>query len=185
MILLSNLEEKKEQNATKRLAIQLRFKLARYFLNPLNSLIQLGYSQGRKNKTAIGKAMSHTLRNAMEGDYPNIWVNPTKVRFSVGTLCSSSDIQVERIGNAIRVTWRDETKRGRVLNGQWDDTVIFCAYDVEAGVAGINEVPIIRRDEQHLLQLPSGILDRPVHLYMMLHDRDKKAFSNSLYLGLY
>lgn len=181
MLVISNKKETQPQpNKVK--AIQLGFKLVRYFLNPLNLLIQIGFATRKKGKTALGRAMSHHLRNALVGEYPNITIDPTKAKISEGTLATIMLEQVERVGDFITVKW--------LLPGQffpdhsnWDDELVLCAYDVETGNAAINEQQVIRKDAHMTLELPSVLKGRQVHLYLMLHDRDKRKVSKSEYLG--
>ena len=181
MLMISNKKETaSEPNKAK--SIQLGFKLVRYFLNPLNLLIQIGFATRKKGKTAIGKAMSHHLRNALKGEYPNMEIDPAKAKISEGTLAPVMLEQVERTGDFISVKWL-------LPDGffpdqcNWDDELILCAYDVEAGNAAINEQQVIRKDARMTLELPSVLRGKQVHLYLMLHDRDKRMVSNSKYLG--
>ncbi|MEN5054021.1 DUF6266 family protein [Sphingobacterium kitahiroshimense] len=181
MLVISNKKEtQSEPNKAK--SIQLGFKLVRYFLNPLNLLIQIGFATRKKGKTALGKAMSHHLRNALKGEYPNMTIDPTKAKISEGTLAPLMLEQVERTGDFISVKWL-------LPDGffpdqcNWDDELILCAYDVEAGNAAINEQQVIRKDARMTLELPSVLRGKQVHLYLMLHDRDKRMVSNSKYLG--
>lgn len=181
MLVISNkIEVQSEPNKAK--AIQLGFKLVRYFLNPLNLLIQIGFATRKKGKTAIGRAMSHHLRNALTGEYPNIRIDPAKAKISEGTLAQVLIEQVERVDDRITVKW--------ILPDQylpdycnWDDELVLCAYDVDAGNAAINEQQVIRKDTHMALELPALLKEQQVHLYLMLHDRDKRKVSRSAYLG--
>lgn len=183
MLVISNKKEtQSEPNKSK--AIQLGFKLVRYFLNPLNLLIQLGFATRKKGKTALGRAMSHHLRNAVTGEYPNIMVDPAKAKISEGTLARVLVEQVERVDDRITVKWM-LPDRYFPDYCNWDDELILCAYDVEAGNAAINEQQVIRKDMLMTLELPAVLHQKQVHLYLMLHDRDKRKVSNSTYLGYF
>ena len=183
MKVISTIEEKKKASARRVAEVRLRFKQARLFLNPLNNLIQLAFKKKKKGSTALGNAMSHVLRNAIEGAYPNIWVNAAEVRISDGIVSLLQDVAVQRSGGNIFLRWADNSGDGGSY-AQWDDQVILCAYDEPGGVAGINSDRANRADEQLNLQLPSGMEDKAVHLYLLLHDRDRQSFSRSEYLGM-
>ena len=59
MLMISNKEKTQEQpNRAK--STQLGFKLVRYFLNPLNLLIQIGFATRKKGKTALGDVAPFT-----------------------------------------------------------------------------------------------------------------------------
>lgn len=179
--MISNKKEtKSEPNKAK--AIQLAFKVVRYFLNPLNLLIQIGFATRKKGKTPLGRAMSHHLCNALTGEYPNITIDPAKAKISEGTLAQVVLDQVERTGDFITVKWFLPNRFFPDYNN-WDDELILCAYAVEDGNAAINEQQVIRKDLHMTLELPSVLKGKPVHLYLMLHDRDKRKVSRSAYLG--
>lgn len=181
MLVISDKKEKQsEPNKAK--SIQLGFKVVRYFLNPLNLLIQIGFATRKKGKTAIGKAMSHHLRNALTGEYPNIMIDPAKAKISEGTLAQVMLEKVERGGDFITLTWMLPNRFFPDYNN-WDDELILCAYDVEGGNAAINEQKVIRKDARMTLELPSVLKGKQVHLYLMIHDRDKRKVSRSKYLG--
>ncbi|MEN5055888.1 DUF6266 family protein [Sphingobacterium kitahiroshimense] len=183
MLVISNKKETKtEPNKVK--SIQLRFKVVRYFLNPLNMLIQIGFATRKKGKTALGRAMSHHLCNALTGEYPDITIDPAKAKISEGSLDLVMLEQVERAGDFITVKWH-LPNRFFPDQSNWDDEVVLCVYDIEAGNAAINEHQVIRKDAHMTLTLPSVLCGKQVHLYLMLHDRDKRKVSRSEYLGKY
>lgn len=89
-----------------------------------------------------------------------------------------------RTSNTVQLSW-DVTESNIKDYSQWDDPVVLCAYDVIGGQAAINEQQVLRRDVQMTIELPSILHDRPVHLYLFLHDRDENLYSRSQYLGLF
>lgn len=175
--------QKKEKQPLIQLIIQQRFTQARLFLNPLNTLIQSGFSACKKPKTALGEAMSFLIRNAMVGEYPDIHVDPALAKLSQGSLSSQSIDTIHRDKDTVTLTWIFAPSR--INDIKWDDELILCAYDVENSNAAINEDKVLRQDEKMELALPSILHGRPVHLYLVVHDRDKKSFSRSQYLGFY
>ncbi|AIM37010.1 hypothetical protein KO02_10120 [Sphingobacterium sp. ML3W] len=160
-----------------------RFRMARLFLAPLNLLIHKGFSSHRRGKTPLGRAMSHLLLNAVEGDYPNILVNPAKAKLSDGLLPTVTMRKVIREGAAVMLSW--EKGHNPDLGASWDDVLIFCAYDIAGASAAINEEGVIRQDGRLTMELPSGLHGRPVHLFLVVHDRDGVVYSSSVYLGLF
>ncbi len=167
---------------TKKLTVQMRFAKVRLFLNPLNKLIQLGYAVRAKRKTAMGRAMSYHLLNAVEGVYPDIGVNPALAKISDGMLRLPNIVALEKRDDLIVLEW--DFVSDRIWPPvHWDDELILCLYDVASGNAAINEHTVIRQDMRMELQLPAIMRNKEVHLYLMLHDRDKASCSNSKYLG--
>lgn len=164
--------------------VRMKFAKARKFLNPVNDIIQMGFTPRHKNKkTPIGRAMSALLQSAMVGTYPDIAVDPARAKLSAGTKGLIHIYSVERHGAAIALTWNPEAKRIRADEG--DDGILLCAYAVEEELAAVNEEPVLRQDGSLVMQLPEGMEQLPVHLYLIVHNRDKTNFSNSQYLGLF
>ncbi|MFC3197618.1 DUF6266 family protein [Parapedobacter deserti] len=184
MNIISNRPDRKlSSEVDGRLAVRQRFKLASEFLMPVRRLIHRGFATKRKGKTAFGRAMSYVLLRAVEGDYPNQYVDPAKVRLSEGVLLNPALVEVTRQGRLINVEVASIGADLEGMNESWDDQLILCAYHPEQRVAGINEEPRRRDDGVVSLQLPPLLADKPVHLYLMVHDRAERRWSNSCYLG--
>jgi len=166
-----------------RLAVRQRFKLAGEFLRPLSAIVAQGFATQQKGKTAHGRAMSYLLLRAVEGAYPNQYVNPAQVRLSEGVLQNPVEIEVSRQGALIRVEVTSQMGDITGLNLAWDDCLVLCAYHPGLRVAGINDEECLREEGIVALQLPPLLADKPVHLYLMTHDRDRRKWSNSRYLG--
>ncbi|WP_398452116.1 DUF6266 family protein [Sphingobacterium thalpophilum] len=175
---------KRDKDPTRMKAVQGRFRLARKFLNPLYPLIIKGYAGRRRTvQAAFGRAMSHTLNNVVRGDFPDFWLDPSLARISNGMLFPLEVDKVSRYGDRIELGWKAACSNIREYS-QWDDQVILCAYDIVSGQAAINEDVVLRQDGQLKIDLPSILHGRPVHLYLLLHDREEKLYSTSQYLGL-
>ncbi|WP_411971312.1 DUF6266 family protein [Sphingobacterium sp. Lzh-3] len=175
--------KKQAKDPTRKQAAQERFRLARRFLNPLYPLILSGYAQHNSSvHAAFGRAMSHTLTNVIQGEFPHFKIAAPLAKISNGMLSPVVVDTCLRTANSIELTWN----RSPAIRdySQWDDQVVLCAYDVVGGQAAINEQLVLRKDAHMIIELPSILYDRPVHLYLFLHDRDKKLYSRSQYLGL-
>jgi hypothetical protein len=174
---------KKARSIDGRLAVRQRFKLASEFLRPLSGVVARGFATRQKGKTAHGRAMSYLLMRAVEGDYPNQYVNPAQVRLSEGVLQNPVEIEVSRQGALIRVEATSQMGDITGLNLAWDDRLVLCAYHPGLCVAGTNDEERLREEGFVALQLPPLLADKTVHLYLMVHDRDGRQWSNSRYLG--
>jgi len=163
--------------------VRMKFTKARKFLNPVNYILQMGYASRKNKKPAIGRAMSVILQGAMVGTYPNIEVDPARAKLSVGMKSALKVYSIERKGADIALSWNPVTDK--VRRNEWDDGIILCAYAIAQELAAINEEEALRQDGKLQLQLPEGMEELPVHLYLIVHDRDKTNFSDSQYLGLF
>ena len=182
MLVISEFK-KQDKDPTRRQAAQDRFRLARRFLNPLYPLILKGFSHSKCTvQVAFGRAMSHTLTNVIQGEYPDFEIVPALAKISNGMLSPLAVNSCVRTSNTIQLSW-DVTESNIKDYSQWDDQVILCAYDVIGGQAAINEQQVLRKDLQMTIELPSILHDKAVYLF--LHDRDENLYSRSQYLGLF
>jgi len=183
MLVISDFK-KQDKDPTRMQAVQERFRLARKFLNPLYPLIIKGYGSSKGTvQSSFGRAMSHTLTNVIKGDFPDFWMEPSLAKISNGMLLPLAVNTIARHENRIQLTWAATDSNIKEYS-HWDDQVILCAYDVVAGQAAINEHLILRQDTQLEIDMPSILHGKPVHVYLLLHDREKKLYSRSQYIGL-
>lgn len=183
MKILSKQKESKAFVVNGTETVRMKFTKARKFLNPVNYILQMGYASCKNKKPAIGRAMSAILQSAMVGTYPDIAVDPAKAKLSSGVKTALRVYSVGRQGADITLTWDPVTER--IRREEWDDGIILCAYAVAQELAAINEQEALRQDGKLQLQLPEGMEKLPVHLYLIVHDREKTNFSDSQYLGLF
>lgn len=183
MKILSKQKERKAFVLNGTETVRMKFTKARKFLNPVNYILQMGYASRKNKKSAIGRAMSAILQNAMVGHYPNIEVDPVKAKLSAGTKSALNVYSIERKGADIALIW--DPMAEWIRRDEWDDGIILCAYAVAQELAAINEEAALRHDGKLQLRLPEGMEELPVHLYLIVHDRDKANFSDSQYLGLF
>ncbi|WP_294183021.1 DUF6266 family protein [uncultured Sphingobacterium sp.] len=183
MKILSKQKERKTFVVNGTQTVRMKFTKARKFLNPVNYILQMGYASRKNKKSAIGRAMSAILQNAMVGTYPNIEVDPAKAKLSAGTKSALNVNSIERKGADIALTW--DPMADWIRRNEWDDGIILCAYAVAQELAAINEEAALRQDGKLQLRLPEGMETLSVHLYLIVHDREKASFSDSQYLGLF
>ncbi len=140
-LLANTIDRKKSSEIDGRLPIRQRFQLASAFLKPLAKLIAKGFATRRKGKTAHGRAMSHLLLRAIQGEYPNQYVNPALVRLSEGVLQNPLHAEVTRQGRMVMVKVQSAHN---AFNEAWDDRLVLYAYHPALCVVGINEEEPLR-----------------------------------------
>lgn len=184
MKILSTQKDNKPKVAYGVETVRMRFAKARKFINPVNYIVQMGYSsKWLKRKTPLGKAMQTILSEAIVGTYPNITVDPSRAKLSIGLLSNPADLVIERDKSIIRLSWMNMDLRLNQMDHS-DDRILLCAYAVDQELAAINEEEVWRDAGKLEMILPEGMETLPVHLYLIVHDRKKVHFSNSMYLGL-
>lgn len=184
MKLLNKQKENRVFVASGTETVRMKFAKARKFLNPVNDVIQMGYTikNCKKGKTALGRAMSSVLRTAMIGTFPNIEVDPAKVKLSSGVKRPLLVYSCKRQEHYIHLRWNPIAEK--IHRDELDDGIILCAYAVELQLAAINDVNAYRVQGELQMELPDGMQTAAVHLYLFVHDRGQINFSESQYLGL-
>ena len=180
MLLISEQNGRKKEDLNGKLVSQTRLTIAVRYLSPLRKIIAMGYGKHNK-RSAFNMAVADAMRYAIEGMYPDLTVNPQKVRLTRGGLLHPLNPAAVRIGDKLTVTFDPGFDK---LYGFGDDEVILCAYNPDVGVAGINEERCRRQDGALELQLPVQLADAAVTVYLFARDRSGKRFSNSVFLGV-
>ncbi|MBD1434380.1 hypothetical protein H8B06_16225 [Sphingobacterium sp. DN00404] len=160
---------------------RLRFQSASKFLAPLAGVIKLGLATSKNSGTPMGRAMSHMLTSCFVNRFPGLEIDPGKVKLSDGNLANPTDVEISRQGDTITVSWSTEILNP--LNAYDDDLIMVCAYGIEARSAVLQEGEVVRKGGSALVILTDDLGTETVHLYLMVHTRDKKRFSRNMYLG--
>lgn len=165
----------------KQLEARNKLGMAMRFLKPLKEMIYVGFAgaHGSRSKTtAMNAAASHLLNYAMEGEFPDITVNPAAVRLSRGTLMQLPDISFEQTGSEITVMWLPFVSP---FSGHADDCVMVACYNLQERSVTVGEA--VRSDGLATLDLSELPVDSTSLIYVCVADRDRKRFSNSQFLG--
>ncbi|MBL1407653.1 DUF6266 family protein [Sphingobacterium faecale] len=164
--------------------IRTKFVLGNRFLAPLGPIVSKGFGmkaqQGkRKGWTPRNFALSHLLRFAVIGSYPDLRIDPAKVLLSDGNIEVPQDVGLESADQRLIVSF----DTSRLTDFNHDDRVILVAYQIEDGVAIANTEQALRRDGRVELDVPEYLWQRELHLYLLLCDRAGTDYSRSMYLG--
>src|SRR5690606_7384065 len=165
----------KQQNARSRLATVMRF------LKPLKEIVYMGFAQAhpsRSKTTAMNAAASHMLNYAVEGEYPDISINPAAVRLSRGALASLPDVAHEQVGSEVTVTWSPFLPK---FSGNSDDIVMAICYNLEERSVMVTKA--LRSDGLATLDLFELPANGTSLIYVCVADRGRKVFANSQFVG--
>ncbi len=161
-------------------AVQVKFKLACQFLAPLIVFVREGWRKrvvkGKKSRP-YNVAMSHLIRNAITGVYPDLSIDYGKVLISDGPLVQVSGCSYVRYEDRIELRFEQSQ------HDNADDLVTLIAYQVGEYEAACNQRNATRADGQVILHLPEHLKREPLLLYVIICDRNRKVFGRSLYLG--
>lgn len=165
---------------------RVKFSLAGRFTARMSSLIADGFKSGATGITAQNAAMMYNLRNGLAGTYPDLILNFSELKISMGDLPFPVDMVVTKSGtNGLQFTWTDNSSEpGAALN----DVLCIGIYNPEKEKA-LKFIGLFQRSQATgLLQLPSGWLSSTVHVYAFFksqtHTTGSEFFvSESAWLG--
>lgn len=165
----------------KQLAWRTSFAMVTQFLMPLSSLINESYRRINPKKQGFQLSIRQVLKEALQGVYPNIEIDPARVTLIRGSLPSP-------FGNMTYVARTDE------LDFYWPQG--FNNYQNSGDELGIliwcrtlNEFYSkldlgVRRDQEFCtIPIPREFKGREIHVWLFYRSADHRFFSNSTYMG--
>ncbi|MEJ7694639.1 DUF6266 family protein, partial [Daejeonella sp.] len=165
----------------KQLDQQAKFALAVKFLQPVKSLMNIGFGQVKTGKaTGFNMALKQLLDTSITGIYPDYEVDLPNVSFSKGSLGVPTDIVIVPDALSLQVFW---STRFDKLNRFVSDEMNILVHEPVSGDFVIGPDDLLRTTGQGNVDIPSEWLGRTVHIYMFYVSGDAKAVSNSVYAG--
>ncbi|MGY4386426.1 hypothetical protein ACVWYN_003481 [Pedobacter sp. UYP24] len=150
------------------------------FLSPLKGFFNTGLNLMVKDtpKNAYNQAVAYASL-ALEGQYPDISINYTKVILSQGYLKNPENLQLSFQHNTVEITW---TKINNDVNRNLDRSML-AFYFPDLGRAFIALTGPERADGRVTQTLPPDFLNQRMIVYIAFQSDDKKEISQSVYLG--
>ncbi|SHG14987.1 DUF6266 family protein [Pedobacter caeni] len=166
----------------KQLGNQQSMSVTMKLIKPMKDFINIGFGLEAAGtvKNAFNLATSYNKKQALEGEYPNISVNYSKVVLSKGTLPAAKDIRMEKKDTGVLVSW-DPYYLDRELRHD-DCVMILLYYPLRRKVRSF--LNAARREEgKYLIELEEEWLNEPIEAYISFKTADGKEVSDSLYVG--
>ena len=152
-------------------------------LKPLQKFIKHGFEHQAKGTVwnPFNLATSYNKRNAIQGNFPNISIDYTKLKLSSGPLPLAKDLQVSKTDGGLKVSWDGIHQWA---GDQHDDLVMLALYHpkdkkaslfLNAGKRDQGECFVAIEDE--------NLLNEPIEAYLCFKSADGESISDSAYLG--
>lgn len=175
-------------NTEKQLAQRMRFVNTQEFLLPLKEFLRLGFSAYTANKSAYNAAMSHNMKNALEGVYPDIVVSPSKVLVSKGLLPGKVKAVIRAVGSdTVRFFWNN-TESSPV--GHENDRVLLVVRARSEKLSDYRVDAARRSDGEAEIRLTQHFRGKEVDCYLIFVSQEvllgtisEEGISNSIYCG--
>ncbi|PWD98311.1 DUF6266 family protein [Marinilabilia rubra] len=170
----------KDKKSEKQLAQRQRLTLAQNLVRYLNHLIRITMKDISTGRSTYHTAVSMNLKEAIEGNYPDQFINPEKVVLSKGDLTTPETVSFKKTDEGILVEWSAENKR--VGSNHPSDNLIWCMKDLELLVHGDYQITTIKRHQGKALLL-TPISREPVELWIMFRSADETMISDTKWVG--
>ena len=157
-----------------------KFSLALSLLKPITPLLRIGWKLYARRQSAFNAAMSHTLANAVIGNYPDYQIDVSKVLISRGNLQPVSSATATVANGNIKFAWNDNSGTGAAK--QTDKTLI-AILNLEKGEAITHDAGAERMKETQTVILPTEWNGNEVQAYLGFVSEDGREVANSVYLG--
>lgn len=131
-------------------------------------------------KNAFNLATSYNKKEALQGEYPNISVNYSKVVLSKGDLPVAKDIQLNKTATGVLISW-DPSRLD--FDYRPDDSVMIMLYHPLRKKAKSFLNAARREEGSHFIEIDKEWLDEPIEAYLCFKSANGKRISDSVYVG--
>ena len=184
-------KRKTKKKASKlQLAQRQKMKVVNDFVKTMTLFVATGFELIAQNETftANNAAKSYQMRNALQGEYPDIAINYGAAVLTKGTLSPVLNPTAAALENGVQFNWEFEPESD--------------FYNRRAQVMMLVHAPMLKYDPKKkkeqsffslsgarrtegtdILELPAYFKNTELHLYISLIADDRKSISDSIYVG--
>ena len=154
-----------------------KFRIVQSFVKPILEFVKVGFKDYGTLTGGYKAAVSGVRMNAIEGKYPDQYVNPALVKVSGGDLAAPETAEaILEVDDVLRFTW--STKGGIPY-----DQAMLLAYDPINKQTFMQTAGGFRKDGTDTLQLRCINKAATYHIYLGFVAKDRSRQAHSLYLG--
>lgn len=162
------------------LASREKFKFVQEWLEPFYSYVTIGFRNHAKDKTEINAAFSATYRHAVQGVYPDLSIDYSKVVLSKGNLPKLYDVELQFDGpGLLKLSWGQNHND----DSSFDDQVMMVVYSRELKVSDGFVGGVKRTDLQCSFKLNPKLLGKSLDVYVTAVSLNGRRISDSEYMG--
>lgn len=171
----------KDAKTPKQLAQRQRFSLMTSFMRKFKTVVTIGFRNGAGNMTPGNRALSYNIKNAIDGEYPDLEILYENLRFSRGDLIDAYQPQaVSEDPGQLQLSWTDNSDDG---SASPDDRLIVACYSTERDAVFLNTDAAAREDESAVITMPEIWQGDVAETYIFFASSDESMVSDTTYLG--
>lgn len=172
----------------KQLSQRMRFALIQELQQSIIKFLRVGFGAWSEGRSAYNAAMSHNLKNAVTGEYPNMHIDFPKVQVSKGTLAPAEFVAVQQnASGSIIITWQNSQS---ARNSHPTDRALVLLLATEPYTSVTLFLNDLRMNEQVTIPQPDALRNRTIHVYLSFiaegiftGNMQQQHISDSVYCG--
>lgn len=168
----------RDQKSPLQLQQRMKMQLITQFMRPFGDLFKITYASEAIGKSAYHAAKSCLLKNGIQGEYPHLELDKTRLLISKGNLETTDQATAQLSDRTLDVKW--DTNQPNEHKGQHHQILMVAANDQCCDIAFINAT---RRDGQLTWQSSLFTPASPTDVWMAFYQPMTHEISNSVYLG--
>lgn len=167
----------KDQRASRQ-----KIKITNEFISPVKAFIHVGMKpEGEAlQKTPNDLMLSHTLLNAIQGEYPNQEIDFTKVQFTKGKMEKTKGFQVKLNEDGLEFSWDTGLVKDQFRH---DDQLMVLVYLPQQKGAEFETHAARRSAGKFQFSMIRDQSSAVMEIYVSFMSTNQKHVSNSEYLG--
>lgn len=178
---IRSLPETTKPATEKQLHQRLKFSVIIAWLQPVLALINIGFQIFTGDKTAMNRAVSYHMKEALIDNGKEVAIDFKKAIFSRGELLVSWILEVLSLASAmLNIKWDNGPES---LFNKADDKATFIIYNPQKEKFVCFKGAARRRDKETVLRLPKRFAGDTVHAWMLYINAKGDMVSTSVYLG--
>ena len=173
---------KQGKPSRKQLANYQAMQVTMALVKPMKDFIRNSFELEARGtvKNAHNLAVSYNKKQALQGEYPNISVDYSKVVLSYGELPGARDFSISKTETGLILNWNPESYAG----GHDGDDILMIQLCHPLRKKGSTFLNASRRDSgQVFIPVSQSYIHEPIEAYACFKPADGKQISNSIYLG--
>jgi hypothetical protein len=167
-------------NTPKQQDQRLKFITTLKFLQPLHAAVNAGYRRFAVKMSPFNSAFSHTIRNAIAGNFPDYEINYGSALLSRGKLTKAEQPQADcTVTGKVDFSWTPNSTSG---NAMITDKAMVVIFNPDKNEAVIRENAATRGDGTVQVDVPATFAGNTVHTWLSFIS-DDGLVSDSTYAG--
>lgn len=173
-------DRKKASRTPAQLANEMKFKFVQRWLVPFYPYVTVGFSGLAKGKTELNAAFSAIYHQAVVGQYPNLTIDYSKVKISIGKLPPLNKPRIALASpDILEIAWQQNVR----VDALFDDQLMLVLYNADLKKADGFIGGVKRAALRHSFKIDPEFVGKELEVYLSITSADRKKISNSLYMG--